>query len=82
MESDVDQPLRLFAIDVATGVERLIHEYPPDGRRYTELFLNTARLYPSRDGKSLLSSRWSVRSSIWMLEGVEPPQSFWRRLLR
>jgi serine/threonine protein kinase len=23
-------------------------------------------------------SRFSVRSSIWLVEGVEPPRSFWR----
>ena len=75
-------PVRLSAVDVATGRERLIHEYPPDNCLYGEVSQATARLYPSRDGKYLLGPRWSVRASIWLLEGVEPPLSFWHRLLR
>jgi dipeptidyl aminopeptidase/acylaminoacyl peptidase len=77
MDGGMDEPLRLSAADVATGVERLIHEYPDDGNRYAELYVSTARLYPSRDGNVLLGSRWSVRSSIWMLEGLAPPGSPW-----
>ena len=82
MEGGVGAPVRLSAADVAKGEERLIHEYPADTNTYAELYLYSARLYPSRDGKYLLGSRWTVRSSIWLLEGVEPPRSLWRRLLK
>jgi hypothetical protein len=82
LEGGAGDPVRLSAVDVATGRERLVHEYPPDKRLYSEIFQAGGRLYPSRDGKYLLGSRWSVRVSIWLLEGVEPPLSFWHRLLR
>jgi serine/threonine protein kinase len=82
LEGGQEYPVRLSAADVRKGTERLIHEYPPDGNSYAELYVSNGRLYPSRDGKYLLGSRFSVRSSIWLLEGVEPPKNFWRRLLR
>jgi hypothetical protein len=76
LEGGREDPVRLSAADVSKGAERLIHEYPPDGNTYSELYVSAGRLYPSRDGKYLLGSRFSVRSSIWLLEGVEPPRSF------
>jgi hypothetical protein len=82
LEGGLGDPVRLSAADVATGRERLIHAYPPDSRAYGEISQASARLYPSRDGKYLLGPRWSVRASIWLLEGAEPPLSFWHRLLR
>jgi Tol biopolymer transport system component len=74
-----DHP-RLTAYDMAAGKERVIHDYPGDQRRYAELFQYSARLYPSRDGKYLLGPRFVLGSSLWLLEGVEPPRSFWQRL--
>jgi len=74
-------PLRLHAANVAKGTERLIATYPYSGS-YSELFAHSTRLSPSRDGKFLLAPRFNVRSSVWLLEGVEPPRSFWQRLLR
>jgi len=72
---------RLSAFDIARGSERVIRDYPPSNFNYSELTLACARLYPSGDGKSLLAPRWSVGSSVWLLEGVEPPRGLWRRLL-
>ncbi len=82
LEGGQEDPVRLSATDVAKGTERLIHAYPSDGNTYAEVYVSASRLYPSRDGKYLLGPRFSVRSSIWLLDGVEPPRSFWQRLLR
>src|SRR5262249_11770979 len=62
------QPSRLSAADVERGIERLIREYPVDGSSYSETSASSARLYPSGDGRYLLSGRWSFRGSIWMIE--------------
>ena len=59
MEGGQDTPVRLSAGDVAKGGERLIHEYPADGNTYSELYVSSARLYSSRDGKYVLGPRWS-----------------------
>ena len=67
----------LFVIGKGT----VIRDYPPDSRDYAEFCQSSSRLDPSRDGKYLRGARYSVRASIW-LEGVEPPRSFWSRLLR
>jgi serine/threonine protein kinase len=72
---------RLTAVDVARGTEHVIHEYPPTDYRYGELYLASGRMYPSGDGKSLLASRGLVGSSVWLMEGVEPPRSLLQRLL-
>jgi serine/threonine protein kinase/dipeptidyl aminopeptidase/acylaminoacyl peptidase len=72
---------RLSAFDIAGGSERVIRDYPPSDFNYSELTLACARLYPSADGKSLLAPRYSFGSSVWLLEGVEPPRGLWRRLL-
>ncbi len=82
MEGGFDEVTRLSASDVNTGVEKLIHAYPADSNMYAELYVSSARLSPSRDGKYLLGSRVSVHSSVWLLEGVEPPRGFWQRLFR
>jgi hypothetical protein len=73
---------QLSAIDVERGSERVIRDYPPSSFDYAELFLAAGRLYPSGDGRSLLATRTSFGSSVWMIEGVEPPLPLWRRLLR
>ena len=73
---------QLSAIDVERGSERVIRDYPPSGFDYAELFLAAGRLYASGDGKALLAARTSFGSSVWLMEGVEPPLPLWRRLLR
>jgi serine/threonine protein kinase len=73
---------RLSAVDVASGSERVIQDYPPSALDFAENFLATGRLSLSGDGKSLLTTRNSIGSSVWMMEGVEPPLPLWRRLLR
>jgi eukaryotic-like serine/threonine-protein kinase len=70
--------VRLLAFDVERGAERVIRDYPADGRNYSELGQYSGRLSPSRDGKYLLGSRWEPRSSVWLLEGVTPPRPWWR----
>jgi hypothetical protein len=80
MESD-GHP-RLSSFDLAKGTERLLHEYPRDAKLYAEPLVDSGRLYPSRDGKGLLGTRFFVRSSVWLLEGVEPPRGFWSRLVK
>jgi eukaryotic-like serine/threonine-protein kinase len=73
---------QLSAIDVERGSERVIRDYPPSSFEYAELVQASSRLYPSGDGRSLLATRSSVGSSVWLMEGVEPPLPLWRRLLR
>jgi len=72
---------RLSAAAPVRGTERVIRDYRPDNFNYSELVQGTGRLYPSGDGKSLLVERYSYGSSVWLLEGVSPPQPLWRRLL-
>ncbi|HWY48400.1 MAG TPA: protein kinase [Bryobacteraceae bacterium] len=78
----VEDHYRLSAVDVARGNERVIQDYPASGFDFAENFLAAGRLYPSGDGKSLLTTRNAIGSSVWMMEGVEPPLPLWRRLLR
>ncbi len=73
---------RLSAVDIASGSERVIQDYPPSALDFAENFVATGRLSLSGDGKSLLTTRNSIGSSVWMMEGVEPPLPLWRRLLR
>jgi eukaryotic-like serine/threonine-protein kinase len=69
---------RLFAYDMARGTARLVRDYPPDGKIYGEPAAFTSRLYPSRDGKRLLGTRWAQRGSVWLLDGVTPPRPRWK----
>jgi serine/threonine protein kinase len=78
----IDGANRLLSVEVATGRERVIHDYPPSDDYFGELSANTGRLYPSADGKSLIAPRYRLGSRIWMLEGVTPPRPLWRRLFR
>ena len=83
LDGGLGDPVHLYAADVTKeGAERVIASYPPVSGFYSEIFQGSARLYPSRDGKYLLAPRFDVRSSVWLLEGVEPPRSFWQRLLK
>ena len=83
LDGGLGDPVHLYAADVTKGgAERVIASYPPLSGFYSEIFQGSARLYPSRDGKYLLAPRFDVRSSVWLLEGVEPPRSFWQRLLK
>ena len=79
---EIDGHARLSAIEIATGRERIIHDYPPNEDRFAELNTGTGRLYPSADGKSLIAPRYRLGSAIWMMEGVTPPRPLWRRLFR
>lgn len=69
---------RLSAFDFARGAGHVIRDYPPDTRNYADPWSVGSRLYPSRDGKRLLGSRWEPRASVWILEGVTPPRPWWR----
>ncbi len=82
LDGGLGDPVHLYAADVAKGGERLIATYPAMSAFYAELFISSTRLSPSRDGKYLLAPRFDVRSSVWLLEGVEPPRTFWQRLLK
>jgi hypothetical protein len=42
--------------------------------------VRTAELSPSRDGRSLAANTLRYHGEIWMIEGLEPPRSFWQRL--
>ena len=57
LEGGTGEPIRLSTADVAKGGERVIHDYPSDGSTYAELYVFSARLYSSQDGKYLLGFR-------------------------
>ncbi len=76
----VDGRLILSAIDTATGKEQRIREYGAD--HFGTPHNRDAGLSPSRDGRRLAANSFRYRSQIWMMEGLEPPRSFWQRLLR
>jgi eukaryotic-like serine/threonine-protein kinase len=69
---------RLSAYDVARDATRVIRDYPPDARRYSDFAGFSGRMSPSRDGKRLLATRWTARGSVWMLDGVTPPRPWWK----
>jgi eukaryotic-like serine/threonine-protein kinase len=69
---------RLSAYDLNREAVRVVREYPPDPRMYAEFSAFTSRLYPSRDGKRLLGTRWVARGSVWVLDGVTPPRPWWK----
>jgi eukaryotic-like serine/threonine-protein kinase len=69
---------RLSAFDLARGAERVIRDYPPDTKNNADPYTAGSRLYPSRDGKRLLGSRWEPRASVWVLDGVTLPRPWWR----
>jgi Tol biopolymer transport system component len=68
----------LSAFDVATGAERRVRDLGP--LHFSYYAIHSAGLSPSPDGKSLAGSTWSVRFEPWVLDGLEPPRSFWARL--
>jgi serine/threonine protein kinase len=68
----------LSAFNVATGAERRLRDL---GALYFSYFAyHSAGLSPSPDGTSLAASAWSVKNEAWILDGLEPPRSFWDRL--
>jgi Tol biopolymer transport system component len=70
----------LSAFNVATGAERRLRDLGP--LHFSYFALNSTGLSPSPDGKSLAASTWSVRFEPWILDGLEPPRTFWGRLFR
>lgn len=63
---------RFFSIDIATGQEKIIGEISKDftPRSYVS---PGVRLSLSPDGKSVLFPAFKQSSSLWMLEGFDPP---------
>jgi Tol biopolymer transport system component len=74
--------LALSAIDPESGTERLITEYRDNHFNVGERFIRSSALSPSPDGHSLTTTRRVQYGEIWMIEGIEPPRTFWQRLLR
>jgi Tol biopolymer transport system component/tRNA A-37 threonylcarbamoyl transferase component Bud32 len=68
----------LSAFDIATGAERRVRDLGL--LHFSYYAMHSAGLSPSPDGKSLAASTWSVRFEPWVLDGLEPPRSFWARL--
>jgi len=59
---------RLGAIDVATGTEKAIYEYPPEVR-FATAFNPSFPMSLSPDGQRIATTIMNVRSDIWLLEG-------------
>jgi serine/threonine protein kinase/Tol biopolymer transport system component len=70
----------LSAFDIATGDERIVRDLGP--LHFSYLAYHSAGLSASPDGKSLAASVLSMRFEAWILDGLEPPHSFWSRLFR
>ncbi len=68
----------LSAFDVATGAERRVRDLGLLHFSYLPYF--SAGLSPSPDGKSLAASTLRLRFEPWIIDGLEPPLPFWRRL--
>ena len=68
----------LFSIDVATGTRRAIgsaNTYPPLGTLNPSIRFSVAP-----DGRSMVYSTGLIRTSLWLLEGFDPPQGLAARL--
>ncbi len=68
----------LFSIDIASGAERVIGSGNPFAPR--SYLSPSIRLSLSPDGKSLTYGTGVIRSSLWILEGFNPPDSLAARL--
>jgi WD40 repeat protein len=73
-----DDRQTLVAVDVATGAARVIGS----GNTFEPLapLVPSLRLSVAPDGKSLVYGAGERRSSLWLLEGFNPPSSFTTRL--
>ena len=70
----------LFSIDIASGGEHVIgsaNPYPPGSNLSPTIHLSLAP-----DGKSLTYASGMIRSSLWLLEGFNPPDSLAARFGR
>jgi len=68
----------LFSIDIATGAEHAIgsgNTFPPRNR-----FTPSIRLSIAPDGRSFIYGTGVIRSSLWILEGFNQPDSLAARL--
>jgi Tol biopolymer transport system component len=68
----------LFSLDIASGAAKQIAALR-DYRAASPL--SSARLSLAPDGKSLAISVLEQDGDIWILDGFQPPRSFWQRLL-
>jgi hypothetical protein len=70
----------LSGFDVDAGTERCLRDLGP--LQFSYFMMYSTGLSASPDGKSLAASTWSLRFEPWILDGLEPPRTFWGRLLR
>src|SRR5581483_5054887 len=63
-----DGKWRLGAIDVGTGVEHPIYDYPAE-TRFATAFNPAFPMSLSPDGKSIATSIVNERSDLWLMEG-------------
>ena len=82
LADQVENRLVLSAIDPESGSERRIADYGDAGFNLGSRFIRTAGLSASPDGRSLTAARRRPHGEIWMIEGIEPPHTFWQRLFR
>lgn len=74
----------LAAIDLNSGQEKVVSDLGPlpasvrAGLMALEFPFRGFSMHP--DGRSFLTSIYRESSDIWMLEGLEPERSLWRRL--
>ena len=68
----------LFSIEITTGVERVIGSGNPFGPR--SYLTPSIHLSLAPDGKSFTYGTGVIRSSLWILEGFNPPDSLAARL--
>jgi eukaryotic-like serine/threonine-protein kinase len=63
---------QIFSVDIATGGEKVIGEFD-EALTPSAYITPGVRLSLSPDGKSILFSSFRHNTSIWMLEGFDPP---------
>jgi len=66
----------LYQVEIATGVEKHVADFPAPRAAGP---LGGSRLSLSPDGKSVAFSVLEQDGDIWILDGFQPPRTFWER---
>ncbi len=72
-------PEHLYRVDPVTAKWEQLADLPP-GFRSVGFWGGIARLSPSPDGKSIAVSVLVYDGDIYVLEGYQPPRTFWQKL--
>lgn len=79
--AQVEGRLQLYAMEVATGRERILNTFPPE-LLLDGMYSAGIRISLSSDGKTLLAGQRSLSGDLWMVENFYHDSSVLGRLLR